>query len=143
MATVRGGVENVAQAWFDSRLARAASGIFMLLTTAVAVPVATWVVAKLVDIDRKLAVIEQTRATDRAAVEQARQSDLESGRTRIAAIESRMAEDRAQAAKAVEFAQQIVRENAAMRATLDSVARDVARLVARDDARSSRPTMGP
>lgn len=143
MATVRGGVENVAQAWFDSRLARAASGIFMLLTTAVAVPVATWAVAKLVDIDRKLAIIEQTRATDRAAVEQARQSDLESGRTRIAAIESRMAEDRAQAAKAVEFAQQIVRENAAMRATLDSVARDVARLVARDDARSNRPTMGP
>lgn len=126
MAATKVGVEGVAEAWINSRLARALSGIFMLVVTAVALPLGGWAISKLIEIDRKLAVIEQTRS-----------ADIEAVRNRFVATELRMAEDRNTAQQALAANQVLVKEAAETRAILNSVARDVARLVARDDARSA------
>ena len=126
MAATREGVEGVAEAWINSRLARALSGIFMLSVTAIALPLGGWAISKLIEIDRKLVLIEQTRS-----------ADIEAVRTRFIATELRMAEDRNTAQSALAANQVLVKEAAETRAILNSVARDVARLVARDDARSA------
>lgn len=131
MAATREGVEGVAEAWINSRLARALSGILMLVVTAVALPLGGWAISKLIEIDRKLAVIEQTRS-----------ADIEAVRNRFVATELRMAEDRNTAQQALAANQVLVKEAAETRAILNSVARDVARLVLRDDARSA-PRNGP
>jgi len=106
-------------------MARALSGIFMLSVTAIALPLGGWAISKLIEIDRKLAIIEQTRA-----------ADIEAVRNRFVATELRMAEDRNTAQSALAANQVLVKEAAETRAILNSVARDVQRLVARDDARS-------
>jgi hypothetical protein len=126
MAATREGVEGVAEAWINSRMARALSGLFMVVVTAVALPLGGWAVSKLIEIDRKLAVIEQTRS-----------ADIEAVRNRFVATELRMTEDRNTAQQALAANQVLVKEAAETRAILNSVARDVARLVARDDARSA------
>lgn len=126
MAATREGVEGVAEAWINSRMARALSGLFMLAVTAIALPLGGWAISKLIEIDRKLVLIEQARS-----------SDLESVRARFVATELRMAEDRNTAQQALAANQVLVKEAAETRAILNSVARDVARLVARDDARSA------
>ncbi|CAB4162359.1 hypothetical protein UFOVP786_44 [uncultured Caudovirales phage] len=131
MAATREGVEGVAEAWINSRMARALSGLFMLAVTAIALPLGGWAISKLIEIDRKLVLIEQARS-----------SDLESVRARFVATELRMAEDRNTAQQALAANQVLVKEAAETRAILNSVARDVARLVARDDARST-PRAGP
>lgn len=126
MSATKEGVEGVAEAWINSRMARALSGIFMLSVTAIALPLGGWAISKLIEIDRKLAIIEQTRA-----------ADIEAVRNRFVATELRMAEDRNTAQSALAANQVLVKEAAETRAILNSVARDVARLVARDDARSA------
>lgn len=126
MSATKEGVEGVAEAWINSRMARALSGIFMLSVTAVALPLGGWAISKLIEIDRKLAIIEQTRA-----------ADIEAVRNRFVATELRMAEDRNTAQSALAANQVLVKEAAETRAILNSVARDVQRLVARDDARSA------
>lgn len=125
MSATKEGVEGVAEAWINSRMARALSGIFMLSVTAIALPLGGWAISKLIEIDRKLAIIEQTRA-----------ADIEAVRNRFVATELRMAEDRNTAQSALAANQVLVKEAAETRAILNSVARDVQRLVARDDARS-------
>ena len=126
MSATKEGVEGVAEAWINSRMARALSGIFMLSVTAIALPLGGWAISKLIEIDRKLAIIEQTRA-----------ADIEAVRNRFVATELRMAEDRNTAQSALAANQVLVKEAAETRAILNSVARDVQRLVARDDARSA------
>ena len=126
MSATKEGVEGVAEAWINSRMARALPGIFMLSVTAVALPLGGWAISNLIEIDRKLAIIEQTRA-----------DDIEAVRNRFVATELRMAEDRNTAQSALAANQVLVKEAAETRAILNSVARDVQRLVARDDARSA------
>lgn len=126
MSATKEGVEGVAEAWMNSRIARALSGLFMLAVTAIALPLGGWAISKLIEIDRKLVLIEQTRS-----------SDIEAVRNRFVATELRMAEDRNTAQSALAANQVLVKEAAETRAILNSVARDVQRLVARDDARSA------
>lgn len=126
MSATKEGVEGVAEAWMNSRIARALSGLFMLAVTAIALPLGGWAISKLIEIDRKLVLIEQTRS-----------SDIEAVRARFVATELRMAEDRNTAQQALAANQVLVKEAAETRAVLNSVARDVQRLVARDDARTA------
>ena len=120
MSKVESAAEREATAFFDSKLARASVMVFSILVSAVAIPTGGWVINGMLTLQRDVEVLRESRNAMRAEFDR-----------RISAAESQAAADRS-------VMTQLLKTTTASEAILQSLSRDVTRLVTLSDQERPR-----